>query len=70
MMATPTSFAKAPPAFQTNSIFKDVSEPKMGFDIVLPVFIVFPVLIFLFSRKYKWNNWKEKLTGKLIQQEN
>lgn len=49
---------------QTYSIFKDISEPIAGFEtIFLPVFIMFPILLFIFSKKYKWNNWKEKLTG-------
>ncbi len=52
-------------AFQTHSVFKDVSNPTAGFDIILPIFIVFPILLFIFSKKYKWQNWKEKLTGKL-----
>ncbi|SHI87694.1 CPBP family intramembrane glutamic endopeptidase [Flavobacterium terrae] len=54
-------------AFQTDSVFKDVSEPGAGFEVVLPVFIVYPILLFLFSKKYNWTNWKEKLTGKLIE---
>lgn len=52
-------------AFQTNSVLKDISEPTAGFDIIIPVFVVFPLLLLLFSKKYKWTNWKEKLTGKL-----
>ena len=52
-------------AFQTHSIFKDISEPEAGLDIILPVVLVYPVLLFIFSRKYQWNNWKEKLTGKI-----
>lgn len=52
-------------AFQTNSVLKDISEPAAGFDIILPVFVVFPLLLLLFSKKYKWTNWKEKLTGRL-----
>jgi hypothetical protein len=32
---------------------------------LLPVLILFPILLFIFSRKYKWNNWKEKLSGKV-----
>lgn len=52
-------------AFQTNSILKDVSEPTAGFDLVFPVIILFPILLYIFSKKYKWTNWKEKLTGKL-----
>lgn len=50
--------------FQTHSIFKDVSDPKLEFiDLVLPVFVIFPILIFTFGKVYKWNNWKEKLFG-------
>ena len=53
-------------ALQTHSIFKDVSEPSTGFDIILPVLIIFPILLFIFSKKYKWNNWKDKLLGKIL----
>lgn len=54
-------------AFQTHSILKDVSDPADSgiFQIVLPVFIIFPILLFIFSKRYKWNNWKEKLFGKI-----
>jgi len=52
-------------AFQTHSIFKDISEPEAGLDIILPVVLVYSILLFIFSRKYQWNNWKEKLTGKI-----
>lgn len=54
-------------AFQTNSILKDISEPTAGFDIILPVFVFFPILLYVFSKKYGWTDWKEKLTGKLMQ---
>ncbi len=50
-------------AFQTDSIFKDTSLPSAGIDVLLPVFIVFPLLLFIFSKKYDWSNWKEKLVG-------
>jgi uncharacterized protein len=51
--------------FQTNSILKDVSEPTLGFDVILPVVLIYPILLLIFGRKYKWNNWKEKLTGNI-----
>lgn len=54
-------------AFQTNSILKDLSEPSAGFDVLTPVFVIFPILLLIFSKVYGWNNWKEKLTGKLIE---
>ncbi len=50
--------------FQTHSILKDISEPTLEFiDLVLPVFIIFPILLFIFGKVYKWNNWKDKLLG-------
>ena len=52
-------------AFQTHSIFKDFSDPSAGLDVILPVVIIYPILLFIFSKKYNWTNWKEKLTGKI-----
>lgn len=52
-------------AFQTNSILKDISEPEAGLQIFLPLLIVYPILIFIFAKKYKWNNWKNRLFGKV-----
>jgi membrane protease YdiL (CAAX protease family) len=52
-------------AFQTHSILKDISEPKAGLDVILPVLVIYPLLLFIFSRKYQWSGWKEKLTGKI-----
>lgn len=52
-------------AFQTESILKDNSDPSAGLEILVPVFIIFPILLFIFSKKYGWTNWKEKLTGKI-----
>ncbi|MGZ9735999.1 CPBP family intramembrane glutamic endopeptidase [Flavobacterium sp. GNP002] len=52
-------------AFQTNSIFKDISDPSAGLDVILPVVLIYPILLFIFSEKYNWTNWKEKLTGNI-----
>ncbi len=52
-------------AFQTDSILRDVSEPSAGYDILIPVLIVFPIVLFIFSKKYGWKNWSEKLFGKI-----
>ena len=49
--------------FQTHSVFKDMSEPSLGFEVFFPVFVIFPVLIFVFAKVFKWNNWKDKLIG-------
>ncbi|TDN86405.1 hypothetical protein DET49_11565 [Salegentibacter sp. 24] len=53
-------------AFQTESIFKDISEPTAGFwDIVIPVFIIYPLFLFIMAKKYGWSDWKNKLFGKV-----
>ncbi len=52
-------------AFQTHSILRDTSEPSAGVDVLVPVLVIFPIVLFVFSRKYAWTNWKEKLFGKV-----
>ena len=51
--------------FQTPSIFKSVADPQDSgvIEIIIPVFVMFPILLFIFSKKYKWTNWKDKLFG-------
>ena len=51
--------------FQTNSILIDKSEPEIFSGILLPVFIIYPILLFIFSKKYGWNNWINKLAGNI-----
>jgi membrane protease YdiL (CAAX protease family) len=53
-------------ALKTESIFKDISTPSVGFEVLAPVIIIFPILLIIFSKKYQWTNWKEKLTGKIV----
>ena len=55
--------------FQTHSILKDLSDPsEMGLaEIFVPVFVVFPILLFILAKKYNWSNWKDKLLGKVIE---
>ncbi|NAY91141.1 CPBP family intramembrane metalloprotease [Muricauda sp. JGD-17] len=56
-------------AFQTHSIYRDVSEPGLGWDVLIPVLVIYPLLLLFFSRKYGWKNWKEKLFGKVMAQQ-
>lgn len=51
--------------FQTNSILKDISEPEAGFDILIPLLIVYPIFIAIMAVRYKWNNWGQRLFGKV-----
>jgi membrane protease YdiL (CAAX protease family) len=51
-------------AFQTNSILRDVSDPDVSnIEIFASVLIIYPILILIFAKVYKWTNWKEKLIG-------
>lgn len=54
-------------AFQTHSVLKDMSNPEAAgfFDVFMPVFIIFPIILFIFAKKYKWSDWKHKLLGKV-----
>jgi membrane protease YdiL (CAAX protease family) len=58
-------------AFQTHSILKDLSDPnEMALvEIFVPVFVVFPILLFILSKKYNWTNWKDNLFGKVVESE-
>jgi membrane protease YdiL (CAAX protease family) len=56
-------------AFQTDSVYKDVSEPVLDWTILLPVLVVYPIMLLVFSKKYRWTDWKERLTGKVPQKE-
>ncbi|WP_037319592.1 CPBP family intramembrane glutamic endopeptidase [Salegentibacter sp. Hel_I_6] len=52
-------------AFQTESIFKDISDPTAGLDVLVPVLIIYPLFLYIMAKKYGWNDWKNKLFGKV-----
>ena len=52
-------------AFQTHSVFKDVSDPVLGVDVLIPVFVIFPIILFVFAKEYGWSNWKDTLFGRV-----
>lgn len=48
-------------AFQTDALLMDFNEPSFGWQNVLTLLIIQPLLLYFFSKKYKWENWKERL---------
>mgnify|MGYP006237458257 CR=1 FL=1 len=40
-------------------------EPSVSIEMFLPVFVLYPLMLVLFSKKYGWKNWKEKLFGRI-----
>lgn len=60
-------------ALQTDAVFKlsqkEVSSDTLN-EMIITMLIVYPILIFVLAKKYKWTNWKEKLTGKVTENSN
>lgn len=56
-------------ALQTDAIFKYTAEQAQNTisDVIMPVFLVYPIILLILAKKYKWSHWKEKLTGKVTE---
>lgn len=56
-------------ALQTDAIFKysGVENPvDMLNEMLVSIVIVYPIILFIFAKKYNWTNWVEKLCGKIV----
>ncbi|TCK69039.1 hypothetical protein DFQ05_0550 [Winogradskyella wandonensis] len=55
-------------ALQTDAMFKNTAEQGISSitEILAPVIIVYPILLFILAKTYGWNNWKERLFGKVV----
>lgn len=47
--------------FQTDALLMDTSEPVIGWDLWVIVLVVYPLMLFIFHKVYKWNSWKKVL---------
>jgi len=56
-------------ALQTDAIFIYTSEENTNtiLDIILPVLMVYPLILYIMAKKYKWKNWKDKLFGSILE---
>ena len=55
-------------ALQTDALFKYTGvENTSGTltEMIISIAITYPIILFILSKKYKWTNWKDKLTGKV-----
>lgn len=50
-------------AFQTDALFIDHAKPTFGWDALLTICCFQPLLLLYFAKKYKWSNWKDKLSA-------
>ena len=51
-------------AFQTNSVLKDISEPNLYPEMIFSILIFYPIILFVFFKKYNWKNSIDQLVSK------
>ncbi len=59
-------------ALKTDALFRYSGKENPAdtlHEMILSILIVYPIIIFILAKKYKWNNWKERLFGKVIKVE-
>jgi len=49
--------------FKTEALLIDTSEPSVDWEMFVPVFVLYPLVLLIFSNKYGWTNWQKKLMG-------
>lgn len=55
----------------TDAVFKysGVENPATVLnEMIISIAIVYPIILYIFAKRYHWTNWKAKLTGKLLPQ--
>ena len=55
-------------AIQTDAIFKysGIENPNdILNEMIVSILIVYPIILFIFAKKYNWTNWSRKLSGKI-----
>ena len=48
-------------AFQTDALFKDYNPPSFGWESILTIIFLQPVLVYTFSKLYRWKDMRKKL---------
>lgn len=51
-------------AFQTESLLIYNAEPSLGKELIITLAVIYPLLAFIFAKKYQWKNWMDQLTRK------
>jgi membrane protease YdiL (CAAX protease family) len=57
-------------ALKTDAIFKysGVEDPNnLLIEMLVSIAVVYPIILFIFAKRYNWKDWKSKLTGKIQQ---
>jgi uncharacterized protein len=48
-------------SFQTAALFRDTGETANAYDILITMFVCFPLFLLILSKKYRWKDWKKRL---------
>ncbi len=51
-------------AFRTNAVFLDLSKPEFGWDSILTVVLIQPLILVVFSKLFGWKNLRSTLFSK------
>jgi len=54
-------------ALQTDALFLSTAEVGVNplMEVIIPVLVVYPIILWILAKKYKWTHWKEKLFGRI-----
>ena len=47
--------------FQTDALYMDTSDPVIGWDLWIIVLVIYPLMLFIFHKVYKWKPWRKVL---------
>ncbi|MEC4048471.1 CPBP family intramembrane glutamic endopeptidase [Flavobacterium sp. SUN046] len=60
-------------ALQTDAVFKYSGKENISdslTEMILTMLITYPIILFILAKKYKWTDWKQKLSGSIVQSTN
>ena len=52
--------------FQTDALWIDTSPARIGWDLWVSLFLIYPIMLFIFSKKYAWAPFKNYLLKKEV----
>lgn len=56
-------------ALKTDALFRYTGKDNPGdtlHEMIMAMLIMYPLILFILAKKYKWKDWRGKLTGKVI----
>ncbi|MAJ32169.1 MAG: CPBP family intramembrane metalloprotease domain-containing protein [Flavobacteriaceae bacterium] len=52
-------------AFRVDSLYIDISKPELNFTMWIPLLVIYPLILMILAKKYKWSDWNYRLFGKV-----